>query len=131
MPYIHLIAALAVLQFLFFGFMTGKERRRSGLKGPSVTGDEGFERMYRVQMNTLETLVAFIPALLLAGLYWPSALVSVLGLVYLLGRFIYWKAYVANPASRGLGFKLSIIPTGVLVGLAIIGPLLSLLNFNA
>lgn len=130
MEYIELVAALAVLQFFFFGFMTGKARRESGLKAPAMTGHEGFERMYRVQMNTLETLVAFLPALLIAGNYWPGLLVSALGVIYIIGRFLYWKSYVVEPSSRGLGFMLSMIPTLILIILAILGPISSLVGFN-
>ena len=130
MQYIHLVASLAILQFLFFGAMTGKARRDSGLEAPTMVGHVGFERMYRVQMNTLETLVAFLPALLIAGNYWSTMLVSVLGLAYIVGRFLYWKSYVTNPSSRGLGFVLSMIPTMVLVAMAILGPISSLIGFN-
>ena len=131
MELVHLTAALAVLQFFFFGAMTGKARRESGLEAPAVVGHEGFERMYRVQVNTLETLVVFLPALLLAALYWPSWLASVLGLVYIVGRFIYWRAYVTNPSTRALGFLLSMLPTLALVILALVGPILSMMGvFN-
>lgn len=129
MQYVHLVAALAILQFFFFGAMTGKARRESGLKAPAVVGHDGFERMYRVQINTLETLVAFLPALLIAGGYWPSMLVSVLGLAYIVGRFIYWRSYVNNPSTRALGFIISMLPTLVLIVLAILGPILSLMGF--
>jgi glutathione S-transferase len=128
MEYVELVAIFAVLQFFFFGFMTGQARRVSGLKAPAVTGDEGFERMYRVQINTLETLVAFMPALLLAGKYWPSEVVASIGTVYIIGRFIYWRAYVTNPAKRALGFILSMLPTFILILLALGGIILSLIN---
>lgn len=121
MQYVELVAMTAVLQFLIFGAMTGLERRKSGLKGPNVTGDEGFERMYRVQMNTLEMLIAFLPALFIASKYWPVALTASLGVVYLIGRFIYWRAYVSAPAKRGLGFKLTIVPTALLILLSFAG----------
>jgi glutathione S-transferase len=128
MQYVELVAILAVLQFFFFGVMTGQARRVSGLKAPAVTGDEGFERMYRVQINTLETLVAFIPALLLAGKYWPGAIVASIGAVYIIGRFIYWRAYVTNPSKRAIGFILSMLPTLALILLALVGIILSLIN---
>lgn len=118
----------AVLQFLIFGAMTGLERRKSGLKAPSVTGDEGFERMYRVQMNTLEMLITFLPALFIASKYWPAALTASLGAVYLIGRFIYWRAYVSTPAKRGLGFKLTIVPTALLILLSFAGIVISLVE---
>ncbi len=92
MQYVELVAILAVLQFFFFGFMTGQARRDSSLKAPAISGAESFERMYRVQTNTMETLVAFLPSLLIAGKYWPPLLVAALGVVYIIGRFLYWQA---------------------------------------
>jgi len=126
MQYIHLVAIIAVLQFFFFGAMTGRARRNSGLKAPAITGHEGFERMYRVQMNTLETLVAFLPSLFIAAIYWSPVLVSSLGVVYIVGRFIYWRAYVSSPDKRALGFMLSILPTFILIALAIVGIVMSI-----
>jgi glutathione S-transferase len=121
MPYVELVAILAVIQYLAFGTLAGAARRESGLKAPTMTGHDGFERMYRVQMNTLETLVAFLPALFLAGQYWPGSVVAGLGGVYLLGRIVYWRAYVSDPKKRGIGFMLSILPTLALVALAVLG----------
>ncbi|MGV8961621.1 MAG: MAPEG family protein [Stenotrophomonas sp.] len=124
MHYVELVAMLAVAQYLFFGALVGRERGRSGLKAPAVTGDEGFERIYRVQMNTLELLVAFLPALLVAAAFWPAPWVAGLGVVYLLGRLLYWRAYVSAPASRGLGFGLSMLPTLALLAMALAGAVL-------
>lgn len=126
MQYIELVAITALLQFLFFGVLTGNARGKAGIKAPTMTGDEGFERMFRVQMNTLEALVMFLPALFIASNYWSHILVAGLGAVYLLGRVIYWRAYVADPKKRGLGFMLSILPTVILMILSIVGIIMSL-----
>ncbi len=128
MPVIELIAILAVLQFLVFGALTGDARRKSGLKAPAITGHDGFERMYRVQMNTLETLVAFLPALFLAGRYAPVWLVAGLGVAYLIGRTLYWRGYVADPSKRSFGFMLSMIPTMALAAIAGVGIVTTLVH---
>ena len=128
MEYIELIAILAVLHFLFFSYMTGIARRDSGLAAPAVTGHESFERMYRVQSNTLEMIVIYLPSLLIAGKYWPTAVISGIGVIYIIGRFIYWRAYIAEPAKRGLGFMLSFFPVFILVTLALIGVILSIFS---
>ncbi len=128
MVYIELIGMLAVAQFFFFSFMTGVARGKSGLKAPAVTGDEGFERMYRVQVNTLELLAIFLPSLFIAGKHWSPVVVSVLGLVYLCGRFIYWRAYIGNPDKRRIGFILSMLPTLVLMIMAISGAVLQVFS---
>ena len=130
MQYVELVAIIAVLQFLSFGALTGRARRQSGLKAPAVTGHEGFERMYRVQMNTLELLIAFLPALFLAASYWPTSLVAGVGVVYLIGRFTYWRAYVSDPSKRGMGFMMSMLPTLFLAISALLGILLSLTGFK-
>jgi glutathione S-transferase len=126
MQYIELVAVLAVFQYLSFVVLTGKARGQSGLKAPAMIGHEGFERMYRVQMNTLENLVVFMPSLYLAARYWPAYLVAGLGAVYLIGRLIYWRAYVRDPAKRALGFMLSMVPTTALAVLALVGILMEM-----
>jgi glutathione S-transferase len=126
MQFVELVAVLAVAQYLAFGALTGQARRDSGLKAPAIAGHQGFERMYRVQMNTLETLVAFLPSLFLAARYWPAYLVAGLGVIYLIGRVIYWRAYVSDPSKRSLGFMLSMIPTMSLCVLALVGIVLAL-----
>jgi uncharacterized MAPEG superfamily protein len=130
MQYVELVAVIAVLQYLSFGALTGQARRRSGLKAPAVTGDEGFERMYRVQMNTLETLIAFLPALFLAARYWSAPMVAGLGVVYVIGRHIYWRAYVSDLSKRGIGFMMSMLPTALLLIMALVGIILSLTGFK-
>ena len=114
------LAMAAVLQYLFFGAMVGKARARYGVHAPAVSGHEQFERVYRVHMNTLEVLVAFLPALYAAGHYWPASVVAGIGAIYLVGRFIYWRAYVSAPQRRGLGFVLSVAPVMTLVIAALV-----------
>jgi glutathione S-transferase len=130
MQYVELVAIIAVLQFLSFGALTGRARRQSGLKAPAITGHESFERMYRVQMNTLELLIAFLPALFLSAKYWPAYLVASLGVVYLIGRFAYWRAYISDPSTRRLGFMLSMLPTMFLAIMALLGIILALVGLR-
>lgn len=114
---VHIVALLAIFQFIYFGILVGQARGKYGIKAPAMTGNEHFERAARVQMNTLEQLVCFLPALLIAAAYLPPVYVASVGVVYLVGRAIYQRAYVADPAKRGLGFALTFMPT-VLLGLA-------------
>ena len=121
MNYIDIIAVIAVLQLIFFSMLVGHARGKYGVSAPAVVGHEQFERVYRVHMNSLELLVAFLPALYLAGKYWPQAVVAGVGAIYVLGRFIYWRAYVTAPKSRGLGFGLSSLPVLLLLFAALVG----------
>ncbi len=61
------------------------------------------------------------------GAQW-CAIAAGLGFIYVIGRVIYAKAYIADPASRGLGFMVSMIPTAVLMLGALIGAIVSLVK---
>ncbi|MEA3198470.1 MAG: glutathione S-transferase [Gammaproteobacteria bacterium] len=115
MAYVDIVTALAVLQFIVFGFRVGGARGRYGVKAPAVTGNETFERYFRVQQNTLEQLIVFLPGLHLFGHYFSPFVAAALGLVYLIGREIYAFSYTKDPAKRGLGFGLSFLPTLILI----------------
>ncbi|PMR71647.1 MAPEG family protein [Halomonas heilongjiangensis] len=121
MNYVHIVAVLAVLQFFLFGILVGRARAKYGIKAPATSGNEHFERAFRVHMNTLEQLIGFLPALLIAGLYWPNTIIAGIGVVYLVGRFLYRQLYIADPAKRGPGFLLTVIPTFTLLAAALVG----------
>ena len=118
------VTLLIVLLMFGTAFAVGKGRHRYGIEAPAVSGHPAFERLYRVQMNTLELMVALLPSLFVAARFWPAPWVAGLGAVYLIGRFIYWRAYVGNPASRTLGFLLSMLPILTLMVLALAGAVL-------
>ncbi|WP_449468356.1 MAPEG family protein [Stenotrophomonas humi] len=124
MHYVEIVAMLVVVQYLFFSYEVARARERHGVKAPAITGHEGFERAYRVQMNTLELMVALLPALFVAARFWPAPWVAGIGAVYLIGRFIYWRAYIRAPSSRGLGFGLSMLPVMALLTMALAGAVL-------
>jgi len=124
--WIDIVAVLAVLQFLYFGVLVGKARGQYGIKAPATSGHEMFDRAYRVHMNTLEVLVTLLPAMYLAGRYWSPVMVALAGCVYLIGRFIYARAYVENPGGRSLGFGLSVAPVFGLLAAALAGAVIGL-----
>lgn len=121
MDLVHIVALLAVAQFFAFGILVGRARVRYGVKAPAVSGHKNFERAFRVQMNTLEQLAGFLPSLLIASQYWSGGLVAGIGGVYLIGRLVYRQAYVADPSKRQLGFLLTVMPTGTLLVLGLVG----------
>ena len=121
MNYVHIVALLAVVQFIVFSTLVGAARGKYGIQAPAMTGNEHFERAVRVQMNTLEQLVGFLPALFIAAAYWPQGYVAAAGVVYLVGRTLYRQAYVTDPSKRGLGFLLTFLPTTLLVLAGLVG----------
>ena len=121
MPYVDIVTALALLQFIVFGFKVGRARGRYGIKAPAVTGNEIFERCFRVQQNTLELLIIFIPGLYLFSRYLSPLVAAVLGVIYLIGREVYSAGYVKEPAKRSAGYGLSFLPTVILLLGGLIG----------
>jgi glutathione S-transferase len=116
MNWLDLVTTVAIAQYIWFGVLVGQARGRYGVHAPAVTGHETFERYYRVQMNTLELLVPLVPAMYLAARYWSPVWVAAAGAVYVVGRFIYLRAYVSDPKTRTLGYSLSAFPLlGLLV----------------
>ena len=112
---VAIIVVLALLQYIYFSLQVGKARGTYEVSAPAVSGHPIFERHYRVQMNTLEQLIVFIPGVFLFGYYGNAMVAAALGAVYLVGRFLFASSYVADPAKRSLGFMLSFLPTVVLL----------------
>ena len=130
LPLRVLISVLAVLQFILFASLVSRARTRYGIAAPAITGHEIFERYFRVQMNTLELLVMFLPALWLASMYVAPIWTVALGVLYLIGRMLYLRGYVADPRKRGPGFGLSMLPIVILLVIALIGCIRQLILFH-
>lgn len=115
MDMVDIVIALALLQFFVFGGLVGRARVKFDIAAPAVTGDPIFERYHRVHYNTMEQLIIFVPAMWLFGEYVSSQVAAGLGLVFIVGRVIYFRAYLADPAKRGPGFGLTMLPTVILL----------------
>jgi glutathione S-transferase len=122
-----LVTVLAIIVYMITAFRVGRMREKHGVAAPAVTGHPAFERAYRVQMNTLEAMPIFLPALWLATLYFVLVpfLAPALGLVWIVGRIVYMQAYIADPAKRGLGFGIAGVSQLALLLLAIAGIVMS------
>jgi glutathione S-transferase len=121
MAYIDIVTALALIQFTVFGFKVGSARGRFGVKAPATTGNDTFERYFRVQQNTLELLVVFLPGLYLFSHYFSPLIAAALGVIYLIGREVYAASYVKDPAKRTAGYGMSFLPAMILLAGGLIG----------
>ena len=121
MQLVALVILLALAEFVALAILVGRARGKYGAKAPATTGHEVFERWFRVHYNTMELLVVFVPSIWLFGIYVNPQLGAALGAVYLVGRVMYVRSYVRDPAARGAGFGLSMLPTLVLLVGAAIG----------
>lgn len=120
MHYVAIVTAVALLQFFWFGWQVGAARSKYNIPAPAISGNEVFERVFRVQMNTLEQLVVFLPALWIFASFVSALWAAILGAVFIVGRAIYSMTYVRDPKSRSIGFALTALPNlALLVGILI------------
>lgn len=118
---VTIVAMLALLQYQFFGIAVGRARGRSGVAAPAVTGNEEFERYFRAHQNTLEQLIILLPAMYASALFVGDLYAAALGLLFIIGRQLYFNRYVAAPTKRGPGMLLTAIANLALLLGAIIG----------
>jgi glutathione S-transferase len=120
MALVHFVLALALLEYFAFGWAVGRARATYKVAAPATSGHEVFERYFRVQMNTLEQLVVFGPSIMLFAWYVNAYIAAALGLLFVIGRALYFRGYVRSAQGRHTGFLLSAIPNvTLLVGGAI------------
>lgn len=120
----HLPALVTLLNVLLqFAtlWVVGNARKRYGVKAPAISGHPGFERAWRIQMNTLEASVMFLPVLWLSSMYGFPAFAGGFGFLWLIGRAWYIPTYLKDPASRGPAFMLSLFGWAGLVALSAFG----------
>ena len=110
-----LIVLLALLQYVLFTIKVGLSRGKYNIDAPSCAGDENFERIFRVQQNTLEQLVVFIPAAYAFAFYVSELWVLLPGAVFILGRFLYSGEYLKDPKTRVPGMSLTLLANATLV----------------
>ena len=117
-----LVLCLAVIVFIATAFKVGSARGKYGIKAPATSGHPDFERVFRVQQNTLEQLVAFIPSFVLFAQYvsanWAAGI----------GRIWFALGYYAAAEKRGPGFMITFFALVLLLGGAIVGIIANLLR---
>jgi len=114
--YPSLITVLTLVMYFVIVFNVGSARAKYKISPPAMTGDPNFERVVRVQQNTLEQLIFFLPLLWLFSYYVSPLYGAILGLVWLVGRILFAIGYYQAAEKRSLGFAIS-----SLAGLGLLG----------
>ncbi len=115
MAVIAIVTGLALIEYMAFSVRVGMARGKYGVEAPATSGDEIFERHYRVQQNTLEQLMVFLPSLWLFAQFVSINVAAGLGLVFIAGRALYAVSYIADPKKRTAGFLIGYLANAVLV----------------
>ena len=113
-PFTALVTCLSILIYLRMTARVAKARGTYGVKAPAIAGHPDFERIFRVQMNTLEWMPIFLPALWLFAVYISDAIAALLGMSWIAGRILYMTGYAEAANKRGRGFAIQAAAATVL-----------------
>lgn len=114
-PLTVLVTVFALLVYVGVSFAVGRARMRHGVQAPAMEGPPEFMRAVRVQMNTLEQLALFLPAIWLFALAWGDRPAAAIGVLWPLARLLYARTYMSDPAKRGPGFIVAFLASLVLL----------------
>ena len=109
-----LVTCLALLLYFLTSVRVARARAAFGIKAPAISGNPDFERIFRVQMNTLEWLPIFLPSLWLFAIYISDWVAAAIGMVWVGGRIAYLIGYSNAANKRGRGFAIQASATIVL-----------------
>ncbi len=121
------LVTLAALLFYFWtSIQVGAARRKYNIPAPATTGNADFERVFRVQMNTLEWLPLFLGSLWIFAMYWDDRVAALIGAVWVVGRVLYAHGYAAAANQRSMGFTIQGIAVLLLFLGGLVGAIMSL-----
>jgi uncharacterized membrane protein YecN with MAPEG domain len=121
-----IVTALALLINILFAMRVGQARGRLGVDAPATTGPEEFNCLYRIQQNTIEQSVLFLPSLWLFHAVFHTIWGAVIGVIWIVGRLVYARAYMRDPKKRGPGMILTFASSLVLLLSALAGSLVGI-----
>lgn len=127
MELVAIVIVLALVEFMGFSIAVGRARARCDVHAPATTGHPEFERYFRAHMNTLEQLVIVIPAMVIYAHFGNATISAVAGLLFVVGRLLYFRGYVADPKKRSLGFGIGALATMFLMAAALVSAIMSML----
>ncbi|MGB5324668.1 MAG: MAPEG family protein [Pseudomonadales bacterium] len=115
MEQVALVTLLMGIQCIYFSMQVGKARGTYNIQAPATTGHEMFERVNRVHQNTLEMMMVALPAMWVSGYYLNWSFAALLGVVFIVGRFVYAAGYLRAPDKRGKGTIIGFLATVVMI----------------
>ena len=115
------VTLFAILIAIGTAMLVARVRTKTGVLPPAMSGHPSVERALRVQGNTGESFIVFLPALWLAALYFQGWLPPIIGLIWCLGRIVYAVGYMSDPNRRHIGFGICMLSIFALIILAAIG----------
>ena len=121
MQYVAIVTILLIIQYMAYMMFCGFARGKDTVVAPATSGDERFEKAFRVQMNTLEQLMVTLPAMWICAHFFSPLWAAGLGVVFMVGRLLYRQAYMKDPATRDTGMMIGFVANVGLIVLSLWG----------
>ena len=102
--YTAIVTLLAIALYFFLATRVAAARGNFGVRHPATTGNPDFERIFRAHVNMLEWMPTFLVPLWLCAIYLNDITAAVLGLVWIVGRGVYFVGYSKAVEQRLPGF---------------------------
>jgi len=128
--FVAIVTLLALLLYFYMGLRVGQGRSKYGVAAPAMTGNDDFERLVRIQANTLEWLPLFLPSLWLFSALWSDMVAAGVGVVWIIGRYLYMTGYAKAANARSTGFGIQALATAVLLFGSLIKAVMVALNIG-
>ena len=114
----------ALLVYFWTAFNVAKAHAKYKVSAPVMDGPPEFNRIMRVQANTVEQIVMFLPALWMCAYFLGDRWAALGGVLWCVGRIAYALGYYRDAAKRSTGFGITMFATfalmiGTIVGLVL------------
>ncbi|XP_062380487.1 leukotriene C4 synthase [Sardina pilchardus] len=117
------VTVLGLLEQAYFSMQVIYARRKYSVSPPMTAGPPEFERIFRAQANCSEYFPIFISSLWVSGLFFSQGVTTLLGLLYLYGRYQYFWGYAESSLGRLKPLYFTAKVQWVLIGLGALGVL--------
>jgi len=102
--YTAIVTLLAIALYFFFATRVAVAHGKFGVRLPATAGNLDFERVFRAHENTLEWMPTFLVPLWLCAIYLSDIAAAALGLLWIVGRVVYFAGYSRAVEKRLPGF---------------------------
>ena len=126
-PLTALVTTLSLAVYLWVTLKVGGARAKHGVKAPNIDGPPEFQRVFRVQQNTLEQLALYVPVQWIFAAAWGDVAAAAVGALWPIGRILYALSYYQAAEKRGAGFGITFLSSAVLLIGSLVGAVMKLI----
>lgn len=124
--YTALVTLLIALVIFATMGKVGTMRAKHKVMAPATTGPDEFNNAFRVQQNTLEQAIMFLPTLWVFAVTVSDVYAGIAGAIWAVGRLVYAIGYWQDPEKRSIGFAINFLVFAVVLLWALVAVLMEI-----